>query len=82
VGNATSESFRQASQGEVVSLRSPFTARPQNVNLCYHLQSYEAIEAGFVDQALVDLTGGIATRLDMVKVRYSHTHPLLFTVYL
>ena len=65
-----------------MSLRSPFTARPQNVNLCYHLQSYEAIEAGFVDQALVDLTGGIATRLDMVKVRYSHTHPLLFTVYL
>mmetsp|Transcript_13890 Transcript_13890/g.26293 ORF Transcript_13890/g.26293 Transcript_13890/m.26293 type:complete len:1904 (+) Transcript_13890:1-5712(+) len=28
---------------------------------------YEAIEAGFVDQALVDMTNGISTRFDMTK---------------
>ena len=29
--------------------------------------SYEAIECGFVDQALVDLTGGISSRIDLTK---------------
>lgn len=30
-------------------------------------QNYESIEGGFVDQGLVDLTGGIASRVDMTK---------------
>lgn len=30
-------------------------------------RNYESLEAGFVDQALVDLTGGIGSRLDMSK---------------
>lgn len=30
-------------------------------------QSYEAIESGFVDQALVDMTGGVGSRVDMTS---------------
>jgi hypothetical protein len=30
-------------------------------------RTYEAIESGFVDQALVDLSGGIGSRIDMSK---------------
>jgi hypothetical protein len=33
----------------------------------FSLRTYEAIESGFVDQALVDLSGGIGTRLDLSK---------------
>eukprot|EP01006_Ploeotia_vitrea_P041861 TRINITY_DN66582_c7_g1_i1.p1 TRINITY_DN66582_c7_g1~~TRINITY_DN66582_c7_g1_i1.p1 ORF type:complete len:1187 (+),score=612.75 TRINITY_DN66582_c7_g1_i1:159-3719(+) len=32
-----------------------------------HGGTYEGIEGGYVDQALVDLTGGIASRIDMSK---------------
>ena len=40
------------------------------------LQSYEALESGFVDQALVDLTGGVASRISMTDVSHSMTRQL------
>lgn len=30
--------------------------------------SYEAIEAGFMDQAMADLTGGLGSRIDLTKI--------------
>eukprot|EP00455_Lapot_gusevi_P015017 TRINITY_DN17575_c0_g1_i1.p1 TRINITY_DN17575_c0_g1~~TRINITY_DN17575_c0_g1_i1.p1 ORF type:complete len:330 (-),score=56.75 TRINITY_DN17575_c0_g1_i1:53-1042(-) len=41
--------------------------------------SYEAIEGGFVDQALADLTGGIAARIDINKVRAEVRNGALWT---
>jgi hypothetical protein len=44
------------------------TSRSHSAPLAF--RTYEAIESGFVDQALVDLSGGIGSRLDMSKDPY------------